>query len=142
MILHPIKASIFGLGVLLFLMCAVNTSVAEDQKTWRQESEQGNFVAELAASDIGISEFLSWKLTIKDAESNQAISPARIVVGGGMAAHGHGLPTQPQVTEHLGDGQYLVEGLKFNMAGEWQLVFDISTDEGSDRIVFEIMVNN
>ena len=61
----------------------------------------------------------TWRLVIRDADSNQGVSPVRVVVGGGMEAHGHGLPTQPQVTEHLGDGQYQLEGLKFNMAGSW-----------------------
>jgi len=38
-----------------------------------------------------------------------------------MPAHGHGLPSQPKVTQYLGGGQYLVEGMLFGMAGGWQL---------------------
>ena len=36
-----------------------------------------------------------------------------------MPEHGHGFPTVPEVTEYLGDGKYLVEGLKFSMPGWW-----------------------
>lgn len=36
-----------------------------------------------------------------------------------MSQHGHGLPTRPQVTQNLGNGDYLVEGTKFQMGGWW-----------------------
>jgi len=59
-----------------------------------------------------------------------------------MPAHGHGLPTQPQVTEHLGDGRYQLDGLMFNMAGQWQLIFGINTREHADRVVFDLTIDH
>jgi len=131
-------------SLLLSLTFVVTASDSAGGQKWQAESDRGNFVAELVASssDIRLSKFHSWQLSIRYADSNQTVSPARIVVGGGMPAHGHGLPSQPQVTTHLGDGQYRVEGLIFNMAGTWQLVFDINTQKLSDRIVFDVIVQH
>ena len=55
-----------------------------------------------------------------------------------MPAHGHGLPTAPRVTEILGDGRYLVNAARFNMAGWWQVTFAIEghhADTASFNIV-------
>ena len=142
--LYDVRVSLPACCFLLSLAWLVKASDSKNPHSWSEESDAGNFVAELVApaSDIGLSQFQSWQLSIRDAVSNQAITQARIVVGGGMAAHGHGLPTQPQVTKHLGDGVYLVEGLMFNMAGEWQLIFDVNTKKVSDRIVFDVIIQN
>ena len=34
-----------------------------------------------------------------------------------MPEHNHGFPTAPRVTENLGEGDYLLEGMRFNMGG-------------------------
>jgi hypothetical protein len=41
-----------------------------------------------------------------------------------MPAHKHGMNTLPRV-EDLGDGRFLVRGVLFHMAGEWELEFDV-----------------
>ena len=65
---------------------------------------------------------------------------AEIVVNGGMPQHDHGFPTSPQVTEELGDGEYLVEGVKFNMAGWWEMTLAITANGQSDSITFNIVL--
>ena len=67
-----------------------------------------------------------------------AVGDAKIKVDGGMAAHGHGLPTAPQATQYLGDGRYLIEGMKFNMGGKWQLKLSIDAAGQSDTAFFEL----
>jgi len=133
-----------SLFVLLALAVAATDSTSTEVNSWQQNSQQGNFLVDLRspAADIGLSEFHTWQLSIRDAKTKLGIVPARVVVGGGMPAHGHGLPTQPQVTAHLGDGNYQLEGLMFNMAGQWQLVFDISTRTSADRVIFDLVVEH
>jgi hypothetical protein len=58
-----------------------------------------------------------------------------------MPQHGHGLPTLPQVTENLGEGDYRVEGLKFHMPGWWIVEFDISADGMNDHVTFNLQLN-
>ncbi len=123
---------------------AGRSSDSAENKIWQKTSDQGQFLVDLITPDshIGLSEFQTWQLVIRDTGSNLGVSPVRVVVAGGMPAHGHGLPTQPQVTDHLGDGRYQLEGLMFNMAGSWQLIFEITTSEHSDRIVFDLMIDH
>lgn len=63
---------------------------------------------------------------------------ATLSVDGGMPEHGHGLPTHPQVTAHLGGGEYLVEGMKYNMGGWWVVRVRIESASGADEVVFNL----
>ena len=58
-----------------------------------------------------------------------------------MAAHGHGLPSQPLVTQYLGEGKYLIEGILFNMAGAWTLVIAIKNDNMIDTAQFDMTLD-
>src|SRR5688572_18083791 len=53
------------------------------------------------------------QVRIMDA-SGQPVDGATITIDGGMPQHGHGLPTRPRVTRHLGAGVYQIEGVRFN----------------------------
>lgn len=68
------------------------------------------------------------------------VAGAKIGIDGGMAAHGHGLPTAPQVTQYLGDGRYLIEGLKFNMRGKWELKLSIDAAGQSDSATIDLVL--
>ena len=81
----------------------------------------------------------SWTIHVEDA-AGRPVTAASITVDGGMPEHGHGLPTEPDVTKNLGDGDYLVEGLKFQMKGWWEVKFSIATAGGSDGVVFNLIL--
>ena len=68
------------------------------------------------------------------------VEDAVVAVDGGMPQHGHGLPTEPRVTEYLGEGHYRVAGVRFNMGGWWELKFAISAPPGDDTVVFNIVL--
>lgn len=78
----------------------------------------------------------SWILHVETLDG-KPVGNAEISVHGGMPAHKHGLPTEPVVTR-IGEGDYLVEGLKFSMTGKWQVWFNIRNNEIIDKIKFEI----
>jgi hypothetical protein len=61
-------------------------------------------------------------------------------VDGDMLQHGHGLPTQPRVTENLGGGRYLVEGMKFKMGGWWVVDVRITADGVTDTVRFNLLL--
>ena len=73
--------------------------------------------------------------------AGEPVSNASVSVDGGMPAHGHGLPTSPRMTKYLGGGKYLLEGLKFNMPGLWNLQFDIVDGTRSDSVTFNVLLN-
>lgn len=82
-----------------------------------------------------INQLHSWQVRVTTADGTP-LRDARFVVGGGMPQHGHGWPTRPRVTRDLGDGTYLIEGLKFSMTGWWELKLDVSGAPGEDRVTF------
>ena len=84
-------------------------------------------------------ELHSWVLTVKMPDG-KPVDDARVEIGGGMPDHNHGLPTSPEVTQHLGDGRYRIEGMKFSMSGWWELKFDITSPAGADIVTFNLVL--
>lgn len=81
----------------------------------------------------------NWIVTVKLADGTP-VEDAEIAVDGGMPQHGHGLPTSPQATPHLGEGRYRIEGVRFNMGGWWVLKLAISSPAGDDAVEFNIVL--
>lgn len=81
----------------------------------------------------------SWQLTLTT-KAGAPVENAAIDISGGMPQHDHGLPTSPQVTDYLGQGHYRIDGVKFTMSGWWQLRLTISAAQGSDTVVFNIVL--
>ena len=77
-----------------------------------------------------------WTLHLETA-AGAPVDSARVAVDGGMPQHGHGLPTSPR-TRELGNGDYAVEGMKFNMGGWWVVKFRVQSDAGSDSVEFNV----
>ena len=90
-------------------------------------------------SSIPVGKFHNWTILITDQKPNP-VYPALVSVTGGMPAHGHGLPTQPKVTEYLGSGKYRLEGMKFSMGGKWIIRVQIVTEDSRDVVEFSIDV--
>jgi hypothetical protein len=79
------------------------------------------------------------QVAIADAEG-QPIENADIGIDGGMPQHGHGLPTRPRVTRHVGNGVYEIEGVRFNMGGWWEFTLSIATASGTDLVTFNLQL--
>lgn len=94
--------------------------------SWRSDSD-----------DVPLNQIHTWTLTVTTPDG-APVENAEILVDGGMPQHGHGLPTSPQVTEYLGNGEYRVEGLRFQMTGWWEVKFNISAGGQSDSITFNL----
>ncbi len=78
-----------------------------------------------------------WTLHLETA-AGTPVDSAVVTIDGGMPQHGHGLPTRPRVTRHLGNGDHAVEGLKFNMGGWWVVKFRVSSAAGRDSLLFNV----
>ena len=112
------------------------------QNVWTQTSENGHFTVSLDPQDEGeidLNEFLEWGVSIETADG-EAVSPARVTVGGGMPAHGHGLPSQPQVSAADDDGKYLLKGLMFSMQGKWAIDLNIQSESLTDKVSFDLQL--
>ena len=78
-----------------------------------------------------------WTLHI-DTVDGRPVDVATITMNGGMPQHGHGLPSAPRVTQAMGNGDHLVEGVKFNMGGWWVVRFAIASAAGTDTVTFNL----
>jgi hypothetical protein len=88
---------------------------------------------------IPIGRIISWKLRVETADGRPAKN-ADVTINGSMPEHGHGLPTQPEVTKGLADGEYLVQGLKFSMPGWWVITFKVKAEGKEDTVTFNLLV--
>ncbi len=86
---------------------------------------------------IEINRMHDWVLHIETTEG-VPLANGKITFNGGMPAHNHGLPTRAQVTQYLGDGDYLVEGMRFHMAGHWEIEITISAGGASDTCIIPL----
>lgn len=104
-------------------------------------SEKGQFSISVtpALDPIPINTMHSWTIHLETA-AGEPLDGAQISISGGMPAHGHGLPTQPQVTSALGGGDYQVEGLRFQMPGSWQVSFHVLAGDIDDTATVSFML--
>lgn len=90
-------------------------------------------------SPAPINQMHTWRLHVQTPDG-APVENAIITVHGDMPQHGHGMPTQPQVTQNLDNGDYLVEGMKFQMGGWWVVDFTIQADGQSDTVRFNLLL--
>jgi hypothetical protein len=107
----------------------------------KKPTEQRRFVVALQppATAPAINKMHSWTINVATPDG-EPVRQARIAIDGGMPQHGHGLPTRPRVTRELGDGSYLMEGMKFSMTGWWEIKLAIDAAEGADKVTFNTVV--
>jgi hypothetical protein len=127
-----------GFGLMLRRMSDVPANL--DLATTRP-SAQGLYRVSYAPTrgPIAINRIHSWTIHVA-APDGRPITDAVITVDGNMPQHGHGLPTQPQVTQNLGNGSYLVEGMKFQMGGWWVVDFSIDAGGKRDTVRFNLLL--
>ena len=79
----------------------------------------------------------SWELVLRSAEGD-TVEGATFDVTGGMPVHDHGLATAPRVTEELGNGRYRLDGMRFHMAGEWELTVAVIANGYTDSFTVRL----
>lgn len=132
---------VVGPHYLMPLMTRFNPPPADLDTATTRLTEQGLYTVSFvsAVEPIAINQIHSWTLHVATADG-QPVDNAAITVDGGMPQHGHGLPTRPQVTQNLGGGDYLVEGLKFQMGGWWEVRYAITAGGQTDAITFNLVL--
>ena len=91
-----------------------------------------------AIDEIPIATFHDWILRVETADGGMFV-PTRLGINGGMPAHRHGMTGEPRVTRRLEDGSFVVEGMKFHMAGEWRLIVGVDGPGGIDTASFDFV---
>lgn len=123
--------------LLAVLALAAGPAPAGERQTWRSGDGLYRLAVESELQPVVINRLHRWVLELED-EQGRPVTGASIDVTGGMPEHNHGLPTSPQVTRELGNGRYLLEGMRFHMPGAWVLRFSVDAAPGSDTIVVRL----
>lgn len=105
------------------------------------DSEAGFYRVSLRPVDgeVPLGALHAWVVVVETA-AGESFEPTRLAFGGGMPQHQHGFVTEPRVTRVLGPGEYLIEGVKFHMAGDWALRVEVVGPDGPDVAVLHVMV--
>ncbi|HYH10612.1 MAG TPA: cytochrome c peroxidase [Thermoanaerobaculia bacterium] len=132
----------FALATALFAFLAACASrpAASEFGPGPRKSAQGLYTATLVLDET-LTPRKMYTVRVSVTGANGAALPdAAIAIDGGMPQHGHGLPTRPRITRNLGEGQYEIGGLRFNMSGWWELELTITTPAGADTVTFNLDV--
>ena len=136
-----------GFGASAVLVCGMilaseshgNQATALADAESRIHSRSGHFQVSVAPElePLAINTIHRWVVQVLSADG-APVPSAEISVRGGMPAHDHGLPTRPEATRYLGEGRYLIEGMRFHMTGYWEVILSIETDAQSDEVVIPL----
>ena len=127
--------------IFMVVMMAMNPIPTDLDTSTTRSSDNGLFKVSYtpASGTVPVNQMHQWTLHVETADG-QPVENATITLDGDMPQHGHGLPTNPQVTEYLGNGDYLVEGLRFQMGGWWVMDFVITAQDQSDTVRFNMVL--
>lgn len=125
-----------GCGMITYtLRHGFSTPPASEFGLGPRSSADGRVVATIDTAQALVTGKLQMiRLTLRDSAGAPVVG-AQVKVDGGMPQHGHGLPTKPRVIREEAEGVYLVDGLKFNMGGWWELKFVVTTGSGVAELV-------
>jgi hypothetical protein len=109
--------------------------------TLSKSTEAGLYLSTIAPAigPASVGPMHAWTVTVTTPDG-APVEGAQIGWDGGMPQHGHGLPTSPQMTEALGEGGYLIEGMRFNMPGWWTLTVTIDGNVGTDQVTYNVVL--
>ncbi len=123
------KRGLSGIFLICSVCLAAGSHAAETQERFRVSYKS-------QVEPLPLNRMHSWLLHVETADA-KPVERASIRVDGGMPAHKHGLPTEPVVTE-IGNGDYLVQGLKFSMTGHWEMWFEIQAAGVIEKKKFDV----
>ena len=108
-----------------------------DEDSWLTRSGYYRVSFQSELQPIVINRIHTWIFHVETPDG-AAVDDAEISVTGGMPLHNHGLPTAPQMTADLGNGNYRVEGMRFHMAGDWELLVTIDAAGRRDTVIIPL----
>lgn len=121
---------------MIVAILLTNGAIAADKATSQLPphllSDGGAFDLALSSTprQIPLNELFELTVEVKPAKSVKDPNPPWLSVNATMPAHQHGMNTRPRI-EDLGNGKFVIRGMLFHMAGEWELAFDVA--KGSVR---------
>ena len=130
---------LYVLYVAAGLLILAAVGIAQGQQAKKSDKEMFFISYESELQPISINRIHNWVVHVESPDGSP-VDDATVTLVGGMPVHDHGLPTLPQATQNLGNGDYLVEGMKFHMNGWWQVTISITVNGRSDVVTFDLQL--
>lgn len=83
------------------------------------------------SGEIPLRELHAWRVRVADA-AGRPVTPERVVLDATMPGHGHGMDSKPAPSGIDEDGSVIVEGMRFQMAGDWSFSVRVLGPAGPD----------
>jgi hypothetical protein len=130
-------ATLLWLALVAAAGCGGGSAPAEGAVS----SAQGLYAIrwESDSGSLPLNRLHTWTVYVED-NDGAPVSGAQLDVDGGMPQHDHGLPTQPQVAGEVERGVYRVEGMQFNMPGQWVMTVTVDAPLGRDEAILPVTV--
>ena len=136
--LSPIRSTL----LLACMLAAANSFTADTSSQPDLEASTDSGVSIQVFSQLSpfqINQMHSWTIRLLDSD-NSPLTGASIEVTGGMPDHDHGLPTQPQITDEVDEGVYLLEGVRFHMQGRWEITITVRSGGEESQALIEFQL--
>jgi hypothetical protein len=121
-------------GVLALSASSGARACGEALRGATQRVESARYEIVFAATSEPIAPGKHFALDIAVCPRAGAESPSALAVDAVMPEHRHGMNYRPVVVAR-GDGSYRADGLMFHMPGRWDVLFDVVTRTGTERLV-------
>lgn len=132
-----LRTSTLGRLVALIALLVYAAAHGNENTSWSSQDGLYRLSYTSALSPIVINRIHRWTLRVETSRGEPVLG-ARFSIRGGMPEHDHGLPTQPRVTQELGGGEYLLEGVRFHMTGSWEIEIRIEASAGNDTAIIAL----
>ena len=108
-----------------------------DDDSWLTRSGYYRVSYQSELQPIVINQIHTWIFRVETPDG-APVGDAEISVTGGMPLHNHGVPTAPQMTTNLGNGNYRMEGMRFHMNGDWELLVTVDVAGRRDTVIIPL----
>ncbi|MGI9271874.1 MAG: FixH family protein [Woeseiaceae bacterium] len=122
---------------LALIICLSLGGVGAQETSWTSEGNAYVVRYQSELQPLQINKLHAWIIHVEDIDGTP-VEGAIIEATGGMPLHDHGLPTRPRMTAEIGAGDYRLDGMRFHMAGEWQITILIHVGESTDTVVITL----
>jgi cytochrome c peroxidase len=136
---RPSPIRLIPLTPLLVLSLSLGERPASAESA--RVSVKGRYLVSIRppSSPVRVNEWQEWVIHV--ARRDRApLALRQVALDGGMPAHGHGLPTAPTVSASGAPGAFTASGVRFHMAGRWEVRVLVADREGADAATFPIDV--